>query len=62
MTGGISMKVSGKMCLPQQTFTCSKSTIESVERCERRRSRVFMVNFGHISHLFLVLLLLSLNK
>ena len=28
----------------------------------RRRSGVFIVNFEHISHLFLVFLLLTLNK
>ena len=28
----------------------------------RRRSGVFIVNFEHISYLFLVLLLLTLNK
>ena len=29
---------------------------------ERRKSDVFIVNFEHISHLFLVFLLLTLNK
>ena len=55
----------------QLIFTCSKSTIEALEkRCEiflkltiktperrqRHRSGVFMVNFENISHLFLVFL------
>ena len=46
----------------QLTFTCSNSTIETLERkCEisskltiktsERRSRVFDVNFKHVSHL-----------
>ena len=32
------------------------------ERRHCRRSRVFIVNFKHISHLFLVFLLLTLNR
>ena len=59
------------------TFTCSKSTIESLEHGvkyvprltiktpEQRHlhcSSVFIVNFEHISNLFLVFLLLILNK
>ena len=40
---------------------CSKLTIKTPERRQRRRSGVFIVNFEHISHLFLVLLLLTLN-
>ena len=60
----------------QLTFTCSKSTLEILEKCEicskltmktperrqRRRSSVFIVNFEQISQLFLVFLLLTLNK
>ena len=61
----------------QLTFTCSKSTIGTLEKgvkiylklkiktLERRhclRSRVFIVNFELILHLFLVFLLLTLNK
>ena len=61
----------------QETFSCSKSTIETLEKkCEicskltietperpqSRRSGVFIVNFEHISHLFLVFLLLTLNR
>ena len=61
----------------QLTFTCSKSTIETIKKkCEisskltiktldrrqSRRSGAFNVNFQHISHLFLLFLLLALNK
>ena len=41
---------------------CSKLTIKTPERCHRRRSGVFIVNFEHILHHFLVFLLLILNK
>ena len=41
---------------------CSKLTIKAPEQCYWRRSVVFIVNFEHISHLFLVLLLLTSNK
>ena len=34
----------------------------TIKTPERRRSGVFIVNFKHISHLFLVFLLLNLNK
>ena len=37
---------------------CSKLTIKTQER---RRSGVFIFNFEHISHLFLVFLLLTLS-
>ena len=62
------------LIITQQTFTCSKSTIETVEkrvkcfqiitiktpeRRQWRRSVVFNVNFEHISHLFLVFPLLT---
>ena len=40
---------------------CSKLTIKISERHHWRRSVVFVVNFEHISHLFLVLQLLTLN-
>ena len=40
---------------------CSKITIKTPERCQLRRSDVFIVNFEHISHLVLVYLLLTLN-
>ena len=54
----------------QQTFTCSKSTLETLEgvkyvqnyRRHRRHSSVFIANFEYISHLFLVFQLLTLNK
>ena len=54
----------------QQTFTCSKSTLETLEgvkyvksyRHHRRHSSVFIANFEYISHLFLVFQLLTLNK
>ena len=38
------------------TFICSKSTIETLEK------GVFIVNFQHILHLFLVFLLLTLSN
>ena len=42
---------------------CSKLTIETPERCNwHRRSGVFIINFQHILHLFLVFLLLILVK
>ena len=59
-----------------KTFSWSKSTIETLEkdvkyiqkvpiktaeRRHRRCSRVFSVNFDHISQIFLVFLLLTLN-
>ena len=39
-----------------------KLTIKTRERCQWRRSGVFIVNFVHVSHLFLVFLLVSLNN
>ena len=39
----------------------SKLTTKTPERC-RRSSGVFIVNFENISHLFIVFLLLTLNK
>ena len=41
---------------------CSKLTIKTPERRHRCRSGVSIVNFEHISHFFLVYLLLTLNK
>ena len=38
---------------------CSKLTVKTPER---RRSGVFIVNFDHISYIFLVFLLLTLNN
>ena len=40
----------------QVTFTCSESTIETLEK------GVFIVNLKLISHLFLVFLMLTLNQ
>ena len=40
---------------------CSKLTMKAPEWC-RHRSGVFIVNFEHISRLFLEILLLTLNK
>ena len=40
---------------------CSKLTIKTPEQCQWRHSGVFIVNFEHILHLFLVFLLLTLN-
>ena len=41
---------------------CSELTIKSPERRLWRRSGVFIVNFEHLSNLFLMFLLLTLNK
>ena len=41
---------------------CSKLTIKTPEWRHRRRSGIFIVNFEHISHFFLVFLLLTLKK
>ena len=56
-------------------FTCQKSKIETLDKVlnmskvsnktpegHRRRSGFFNVNFEHIPHLFLVLLMLNWNK
>ena len=65
--------------LTKLTFTCSKSTIETLQKGLKyaqirqlkhqndvievgRRSCVFIVKFEHVSHLFLLFLLLTLNK
>ena len=37
-------------------------TVKTPERRQLRRSDVFIVNFEHSLHLFLVFLLLTLNK
>ena len=42
--------------------TCSKVTVKTTEWRQWCRSGVFIVNFEHISLLFLVFLLLNLNK
>ena len=41
---------------------CSKLTINTPERRHWHRSGVFIFNFKHILHLFLVFLLLTLNR
>ena len=41
---------------------CSKLTIKTPERRHRHRSAVFIVNFEHILHLVLVILLLTLSR
>ena len=41
---------------------CSKLTIKTPEWHHLRRSDVFIVKFEHISHIFLMILLLTLNK
>ena len=41
---------------------CSKLTIKTPGQRHRRRSSVFIVKFEHISYLFLIFLLLTLNK
>ena len=40
---------------------CSKLTIKIPERRQWRRTRIFIINFEHTSHLFLLFLLLTLN-
>ena len=46
------------LSLTQLAITCLKLTVEVLER----RSRLFIVNFDHISHLVLVFLLLTLTR
>ena len=41
---------------------CSKLTIATPEQCQLYKSGVFCVNFEHISHLFQMFLLLTLNR
>ena len=40
---------------------CSKLTIKIPERRQWRRTGIFIINFEHTSHLFLLFLLLTLN-
>ena len=55
---------------PYLTFTCTKSSIETLGESEMRntlkvnnsRSDVFIVNCEHVSHLLLLFLLLTMNK
>ena len=42
--------------------SCLKLTIKTPEWCQWRRFGVFIVNFEDISHLFLVFLLMTLNR
>ena len=46
----------------QQKFVCSKSTTETPEKGIKRHSVVCIVNFEHISNLFLVFLFFALNR
>ena len=46
----------------KRCFTCSKLTIKTSEWRHWCRSGAFIVNFEHISHLFLMFLLLTLNR
>ena len=39
-----------------------KVTIKTQDKRQSHRSGAFIVNFEHISHIFLVFLLLTLNK
>ena len=51
--------------ITQLTFTCSKSTISTLEDGvleDVQSSGVLIVNFEHMPHLFLVFLLQTLNK
>ena len=41
---------------------CSKATRKTTGQRQPRRSGVFTVTFEHVSHLFLVLLLLTSNE
>ena len=49
-------------CLYLEQPSCEKELTEPTERCQCRRLVVFLVNFKHISHLFLVLLSLTLSR
>ena len=46
----------------EKDATYIQLTIKTPERCQWRRSGIFIVNFEHISHIFLVFLLLTLKK
>ena len=46
----------------QPVITCSKLAIKTPERRHWRRSGVSIVNFGHISHLALLFLLVTLRR
>ena len=59
----------GIVSMTQLTFTCSKPTTETLKKAwnmifkvNNKHSSVFIVNFEHISNLFLVFLFMALNK
>ena len=54
-------KINNRNTRPRREI-CSKLTIKTQELRHWRRSGVFTVNFGHISHIVLVFLLLTLNS
>ena len=56
------IRISRKLVVNPFMHNVVKLTIKTPERSQRRHSGVFIVNFDHISHLFLVLVLLTLNK
>ena len=47
---------------PSNIYLFKHSKRNTRKTCDVRRFGVFIVNFEHISHLFLVFLLFSLNK
>ena len=65
---GNRFEVLGDHISSEQIFSFLKLTEKKVENVVKyveshwRRSDIFMVNFEHISHLFLVFLLLMLNR
>ena len=48
--------------MPKRCEICSNLAIKTPEQYHCGCSGIFNVNLGYISHIFLVLLLLSLNK
>ena len=52
----------GVIYVRKRSNLCSKLTTKTPERHQWRYSTVFIINFEHISSLFLVFLLLTLNK
>ena len=56
------LKVNNIEKLEQGVKHVQKSTIKTPERCQWRRSGIFIVNFEHISHFVLMFLSLTLNK
>ena len=55
------LKVNSRNAL-KKCKICSKLTIRTQERRQWRRSGLFIVIFEHISHLFLMFLLITLSK